>query len=95
MALSKKEVLKLANLAKLELSEEELVTFGHQLTEVLGYVDQLKKLNLNKVDASISGVGQTALKLRLDQVKDSKPEVLKQSQQVEDDYLVAPQVFEK
>ena len=95
MALSKKEVLKLANLAKLDLSDEELATFGHQLTEVLDYFDQLKKLDLNKVDASISGVDQTALKLRLDQVKDSQPEVLQQSQQVEDDYLVAPQVFEK
>ncbi|MGK5086310.1 Asp-tRNA(Asn)/Glu-tRNA(Gln) amidotransferase subunit GatC [Bdellovibrionota bacterium FG-2] len=33
-----------ANLARLELSEEEVATFSDQLTQVLGYIDQLQSV---------------------------------------------------
>ena len=46
MPISKKEVEHIADLARLELSDEEVEKFTKQLTSVLEYVDQLKELDL-------------------------------------------------
>lgn len=40
--LSKEDVLKLAKLARLKLSDDEVMRFAGEFTEILGYVDLLK-----------------------------------------------------
>lgn len=44
------EVLKVAGLAKLRLSEEEVQRFGEQLSQVVGYVDQLSTVDTSNVE---------------------------------------------
>lgn len=41
------EVRKVASLARLALSEEELKTYGEQLTRILGYVDVLNEVDID------------------------------------------------
>jgi len=48
--LSKEEVIKLAKLARIELTEEEVERFQKQLSTVLDYVDELKKVDVSGVD---------------------------------------------
>lgn len=44
------EVLKVAGLAKLRLSEEEVQRFGEQLSQIVGYVDQLSTVDTSNVE---------------------------------------------
>ena len=50
MALTKDEVLKIARLARLELSPDEVQTYGTQLSAILEYVEKLKKLNVEGIE---------------------------------------------
>lgn len=43
------EVRKVASLARLSLSDEELTTLGQQLTQILGYVDMLNEVDVENV----------------------------------------------
>ncbi len=45
MALSLEEVKKIAQLARIELSESELAKYSEQLSSVLEYVSQLKEVS--------------------------------------------------
>ncbi|MEK7655239.1 MAG: Asp-tRNA(Asn)/Glu-tRNA(Gln) amidotransferase subunit GatC [Patescibacteria group bacterium] len=49
MSLSRKEVETLAELARLQLSEQELVNAEKDLDSILGYVDRLKKIDVSGV----------------------------------------------
>lgn len=49
MKLSKEEVRKIANLAKLVLSEKEEEKFQTQLSGVLSYIDKLNEVDTSKV----------------------------------------------
>jgi aspartyl-tRNA(Asn)/glutamyl-tRNA(Gln) amidotransferase subunit C len=44
------EVRKVARLARLDLPEADLAVFARQLTDILGYVDQLRELNTDAVE---------------------------------------------
>ena len=50
MKISREEVLRVAELAHLELSPEEIDTYRGQLDEILSYVDKLKELNVENVE---------------------------------------------
>lgn len=95
MSLDKKDILKLANLAKLAITPEEVEQYQQQLKEVLDYVDQLKELNLATVDASLSGVESGQYQLRADQVGSSQAEMMTQAAEVQDGYMVSPGVLKK
>ncbi|MEK7078552.1 MAG: Asp-tRNA(Asn)/Glu-tRNA(Gln) amidotransferase subunit GatC [Patescibacteria group bacterium] len=48
--LSKEEILHLADLAKLKLSEEEIEKFRIQLSEIIGYIDQLNTVDTKNIE---------------------------------------------
>lgn len=50
MSLSDDDVRKLARLARLELSEDEIQTIGPQLQRILGFVEQLSELDVEEVE---------------------------------------------
>lgn len=50
MTISRDDVLRVAELAHLELSTEEVETYREQLDEILAYVDKLQELNLANVE---------------------------------------------
>jgi aspartyl-tRNA(Asn)/glutamyl-tRNA(Gln) amidotransferase subunit C len=50
VAITREEVLKIAELARLRFSEEELVAFTAQFQRILDYVEQLKQVNVNEVE---------------------------------------------
>ncbi|MBN1592294.1 MAG: Asp-tRNA(Asn)/Glu-tRNA(Gln) amidotransferase subunit GatC [Candidatus Coatesbacteria bacterium] len=49
MEIGKEQIEHLADLAGIELSEEEKATFGHQLLRIIGYVEKLNELDLDGV----------------------------------------------
>jgi aspartyl-tRNA(Asn)/glutamyl-tRNA(Gln) amidotransferase subunit C len=94
--LAKKDLKNLANLAKLELRPEEINLYEKQLEEVLGYVAKINKLDLEKTEASLSGVEERNLvALRSDEVGVSDSSLIKQALHNKDNYVETPQVFER
>lgn len=57
-----------ANLARIELSPEEKAHFGQQLDQILGYVDQLKSLDVEGVEPTAHPFSRVNV-LRADEVK--------------------------
>jgi aspartyl-tRNA(Asn)/glutamyl-tRNA(Gln) amidotransferase subunit C len=50
MKITREDVLRVAELAHLELSAEEIDTYRGQLDEILTYVDKLKELDVTNVE---------------------------------------------
>lgn len=50
MAFSDDDIRKLAHLARLELSDQEVATLGPQLERILGFVEQLAELDTEGVE---------------------------------------------
>ena len=50
------QIKKIADLAHLELDEEELKTFAPQITEIITYVEQLNELDTTNVEPAIGGL---------------------------------------
>ncbi len=50
MSITRTEVLKIADLAKLHFSEEELDAFIPQFERILEYVEQLKEVNVENIE---------------------------------------------
>lgn len=58
MALDREDVEKVAHLARLQLSPDEVRQFQKQLSAVLDYVDQLNELDLEEVPPTSHAVAQ-------------------------------------
>jgi len=56
MPISQSDIEKVAQLAHLELGEQELKTFGPQITEIVNYVEQLNELDTANVEPAIGGL---------------------------------------
>jgi aspartyl-tRNA(Asn)/glutamyl-tRNA(Gln) amidotransferase subunit C len=56
MPIKQTDIEKVAQLAHLELAEEELNTFGPQIAEIVNYVEQLKELDTSSVEPAIGGL---------------------------------------
>ena len=52
MSIKKIDIEKLAQLAKLRLTEPEKEKFATQLTQIIAYIDKLNMLNTEHVDAT-------------------------------------------
>lgn len=52
MAVNREETLHVATLARLRLSDEQITTFGKQLSDILDYVAQLDELDTTGVEAT-------------------------------------------
>ena len=56
MPINQSDIEKVAQLAHLELAEEELKTFGAQITEIISYVEQLNEIDTSNVEPAIGGL---------------------------------------
>ena len=58
MNLKKEEIKHIANLARLDLSDQELKIYGEQLSNILGYIEQLQEVDTDGVEptAQITGL---------------------------------------
>jgi aspartyl-tRNA(Asn)/glutamyl-tRNA(Gln) amidotransferase subunit C len=95
MSLSPQEVEHIANLARLELTDEQKGRFREQLEAILDHVAKLRELDTKNVAPTTSvSVGQ--MPLRKDESRPSLPkdDLLKNAPQRENDQFQIPPVFE-
>ncbi len=69
MKLNKKDIQHIANLARLELTEKELKTYGSQLSDILSYIDQLQEVDVSGVEPTAQVTGLENV-FREDEVKE-------------------------
>src|ERR1044071_1199870 len=56
MPITESDIEKIAQLAHLEITPEELRTFAPQIAEIVAYVEQLKELDTSQVEPSMGGL---------------------------------------
>lgn len=56
MPIKESDIEKVAQLAHLQLDEQELKTFVPQMTEIVAYVEQLNELNTANVEPALGGL---------------------------------------
>lgn len=56
MAIEAKDIRKIAKLAHLEITEEEVALYTPQMANIVEYVEQLNELDTANVEASIGGL---------------------------------------
>jgi aspartyl-tRNA(Asn)/glutamyl-tRNA(Gln) amidotransferase subunit C len=100
MKISREDVLRVADLAHLDLSESELETYRKQIDEILEYIGKLNELDTANVEpmAQVLTDDQTAdATLRADVVAPCQValEVLKQAPDPEPPYFRVPKVIER
>lgn len=95
MTLSIEEVEHIANLARLQLSPEELTRFREQLSAILEYVAHLQELDTDGVPPAAGSISGKSV-LRDDQPRPglSPQELLSNASQVEKGQFRVPPVFE-
>lgn len=97
MELNKEQIKHIAKLARLELSEQELETYGQQLSAVLDYIDQLREVDVAGVEPTAQVTGLTNV-WREDQVlncpEDVKSAALKLAPETEDGQIKVKRVLE-
>ena len=57
--LTREDVLKLAQLSRLHLTEEEIEHFTGEISAILGYVEQLQKVDLHGLEPTYQVTGLT------------------------------------
>lgn len=67
--LNREDVLKLARLARLQLSEAEIEEYGTELTEILQYVEQLQSVDVDGLKPTNQVTGLTNV-TRSDEIVD-------------------------
>ncbi len=89
------DVSYVADLARLRLSPEEIATFQKQLSDVLGYVDQLTEVDVSNV--SLLGEADLKNQLRADVLVPSLPvvEALANAPKQENNLFVVPRMIEQ
>jgi len=48
--ISKEEIKHIAKLARIELKDEEVLRFQKELSSILDYIEQLKEVDISKID---------------------------------------------
>ena len=87
--LTREEVLKLARLARLDLTDEEVATFQEQLSEILQYVEQLQSVDISglKPTNQVTGLENVT---RPDEIRDygyEAAELLKNVPNIQDNQI--------
>lgn len=94
MKVSRDEVIRIAELAKLKLTEEEIVKFQIELSKILEYVEQLKEIDTKEVKPLSHPISRVNI-FREDKVTKStdREEALSNSPERTEEFFKVPKVI--
>lgn len=93
--ITREDVLKLAQLSKLSLSEEQLGRFTRELDEIVNYVEQLQAVDVSGLEPTDQVTGLTNV-MREDEVREyqaSPDDLLKNVPEVKDHQIKVKRVI--
>ena len=93
--ITKEEVKKVANLARLELNMNEINNHAEQLEKILEYIKQLEKIDTDDVSCTTRAI-EVVNVVRKDEMKnyDSTQELLELGPSREDKYFKVPKIID-
>ena len=96
MSVDKFTVSRIAQLARINVSEQDLDVLADELSKIVGWVEQLDEVNTEGVPPMSSTVENIVLRQRDDVVTDGdcKSDILKNASQTDKGYFVMPKVIE-
>ncbi len=85
--LTKEEVVKISQLARIQLTDAEVEKFQKQLSTVLDYVEELKKVDTNGLEevSQVTGLVNVQREDRIE-VADNHEQILSQAPEIKDGY---------
>ena len=87
-------VRKVAHLARLKLTEEEVELFSRQLGDILSFVQQLEELDTSKVEPYIQEIKETPMRGDEPGETLSQDEALGNAPEREGGFFVVPRIVE-
>ena len=100
MSVNKENVAKIASLARIKMSDDELERMVPELNQILGWVDQLSEVDTSNVEPMTAVIPNT-LRLRADEVNvdpktggDRRDDVLANAPAAEHGFFGVPKVIE-
>lgn len=95
MSVTEKDVQYIANLARLQLNDEEVRSFAGDMNKILDYMDQLNEADTENVEP-LEHVIDLESRLRKDEGKEplSHEDALKNAPDADSDYFRVPKVIE-
>ena len=92
--ISPSDVRKVANLARLELPEDQIEIYAEQLEEILTYVEQLQEIDTKNIPPTTRAVEVVnAMREDVVEVNCSREDILNQSPQREGDFFRVPKIL--
>ena len=91
--INKETVIKVAQLSKLELTEQEIETFSHQLSDILKFIEKLEELDTENI-LPFYEINQQDAPLRKDVPEKglSNQEALNNAPETDRGFFVVPRV---
>tara|TARA_B100001996_G_C18438276_1_gene507341 strand:- start:107 stop:403 length:297 start_codon:yes stop_codon:yes gene_type:complete len=95
--ITKEEIKKIASLAKIDISNDELDNYSNQISKILEYMSVLEEVDTSKVDDSSNSIFEKNQFLREDKVEKSlnREEVMKLAPESDGVYFRVPKVIEE
>jgi aspartyl-tRNA(Asn)/glutamyl-tRNA(Gln) amidotransferase subunit C len=97
MTVDAKTVKRVAHLARIKVEEEEIPALQNELNAILGFVEQLNKIDVSGIEAMISGLPiSVPTSMRADAVTAGKEAnaLMINAPQQEDHFFLVPKVVE-
>ena len=93
--ITKEEIIKIAKLSKLNVSENDLESYSKQISKILDYMSQLNKVDTENIDEFSNKLFDNNQDLREDVVEPSldRDKVLKNSPESDGVYVKVPKVI--
>ena len=95
MTVTPEDVKKVARLARIKMSQEEIDSYAPQLTNILGWIEQLNEVDTDNVEP-LENVVDSELQLREDEETDGDNQtgVLSNAPETTSGFFVVPKVVE-
>ncbi|MCG6894113.1 MAG: Asp-tRNA(Asn)/Glu-tRNA(Gln) amidotransferase subunit GatC [Desulfobacteraceae bacterium] len=95
MTISKKEVLHVADLARLDLDEASVARFADQIGEILAYVEALNRVDTEGVSPTSHAISLTnAFREDVESPACSREDAFSNAPQAEDGCFAVPKIIE-
>ena len=75
MNVSKEEIIYIANLARLDLTEAEIEAYRKNMEEIIGFANTINQVNTENINES-TGISENVNRFRKDEVKEFEDEEL-------------------
>jgi len=96
MSVTKDEIHYVANLARLQLKDEEAENLKEDMNKILGYMEKLRELDTSDVEPLEHVSDETSSTFREDKAKEpiSHEDALRNAPDADSDYFRVPRVIE-